>query len=276
MIFSHHSLDYHAELGPCSLAASSSLFTVAGAILFTLDLASPPPSLRIFAFKACINFAHDVTSFRDPNKKTTLRKKVMLLEKGYEGPYTNKAVAQLHDEGREAQVLVFDASTIEGGGFAFEDMARIVSVLIRDIRRCSLLSPSCTTVLTSFLRLFSHQTTKYFRTRASSGRRPTRKRRRVSGPLLSWSSSSTSPPRQRQTRRRDPISGSPRSSKSPSSCTGRFLSLFKAYYLCQWLTHPSDCPIFQPVPAVGQCQVGRPYRTMSLPQNFLDTSLRTF
>lgn len=129
-MFHHSSADFHDQLGLCQITASSSLFTVAGALLFTLNLASPPPSLRIFAFKAYFNLSHDVTSFRDPTKKATLSKKVMLVEKGFQGPYTNKAIDQLRSSGKEAQALLFDASRAGHDGFGLEEMARLVRPLL--------------------------------------------------------------------------------------------------------------------------------------------------
>ena len=106
---------------------SSSLFTVAGAVFLSLSLPSPPPDLRIYAFKAFLNQTHDLTSFRDPRKTASLRKRIALVDRGWAGPYNNNALAQLVASGKDAEATLFDASRAEQEGYALEEMARLVS-----------------------------------------------------------------------------------------------------------------------------------------------------
>jgi hypothetical protein len=125
--FSYHSVGFHDGLGPWTIDSSSSLFTVAGAIFFSFQLASPPPTLRIYAFKAFFVQTHHITSFRDKTKTQTLVKKSPILERGWEGPYTNKALDRLKMKGKESDTVLFDGSRKETEGWMLEDVGRIVS-----------------------------------------------------------------------------------------------------------------------------------------------------
>ena len=114
------------DLGPVTLDISSSLFIVAGAVSVVLKLHSPPSTLKVYAIKVYIDQKVDVTSFRDPSKTATLRHKAMLLERGWEGPYTAKALQQIRQDGRERKGSLFDGSA-SGEGWEFEQVARVVS-----------------------------------------------------------------------------------------------------------------------------------------------------
>jgi hypothetical protein len=124
-------LDLHveslqADLGLCTLDVSSSCFIVAGAVSIVLSLHSPPPTLKVYAVKAYVDQKVELQSFRDPAKTATLEPKGMLLDEGWRGPYTAKAVQQLRLAGKEEKEILFDASLSEGG-WTLEKAARLVS-----------------------------------------------------------------------------------------------------------------------------------------------------
>lgn len=127
LIFNHHSADYLQDLGPYSFTASSSLFTVAGAIFVSLKLPSPPPSLRIFAVKASFDQTHEITSLRDKAKTMTVRKTIAFFERGWDGPLSQTAFGRLQDSGKEEEAVLFDGSLAGEDGFAVEDVVAIVS-----------------------------------------------------------------------------------------------------------------------------------------------------
>ena len=130
LLFDHHSTGYLDSLGPWSIDASSSLFTVAGGVFLSLTFASPPPNLRIYAVKMFVDQTVELTSFRNPAKTGTLRKRQVVLERGWDGPPTQAALNRLRRGGTEKDAILFDASETgngDDGGWTLEDVGRIVS-----------------------------------------------------------------------------------------------------------------------------------------------------
>ena len=91
-----------------------------------LTLHSPPPTLKIYALQAYVDQTVRLTSFRDPSRTATVRQKGTFVEVGWQGPYTAKAVEQAEKTGNGQAIVLFDASTAEGG-WVYEDVVRLVS-----------------------------------------------------------------------------------------------------------------------------------------------------
>jgi hypothetical protein len=128
LLLHRHSANFHESLGPCSVEVSSRLFAVGGAIFFSLNLVSPPSSLRVYALKVYFNQTTNITSYRDPTKTASFVKKVVLLEQGWAGPYTKQGLQKLQSEGKGTLAMLFGA--VRAGhdeGFTLEEMTRLVS-----------------------------------------------------------------------------------------------------------------------------------------------------
>jgi hypothetical protein len=93
----------------------------------SVTLPSPPPSLRVYALKAFLVQTQDLISFRDPSKTASVSKKLMLVERGWSGPYTNSALDRVRKAGKDAETVLFDASSPDVDGWTLEDVGRIVS-----------------------------------------------------------------------------------------------------------------------------------------------------
>ena len=94
----------------------------------SIKLASPPPTLRIFAIKVSFDQTHDITSFRDKSKTMTVRKTIAFFEQGWDGPLNQTAFGRLQqDSGKEEEAVLFDGSQAGEDGFVLEDVVAIVS-----------------------------------------------------------------------------------------------------------------------------------------------------